>query len=334
MEIEQVDTRLRDEYDSRLVMELQRIRDETEAKIGEMKDDVDRRYQNKLADVEANSKRNIQYSSNMREELHSYKSNIDDLQTDLQTAQNKIISLESKLRETEDKLKKVNGRYDVDITARDTEITQLRKEIQDLLMEYQELYDVKIALDMEIGAYRKLLESEEQRLNISSINGAAANLCGTALGGSFLASDDNVLRSGKKRRIASTEEEAPSYLQSDASSCGINILEHDFEGKCVKLQNNSDKDVEIGGWHLKRLAEGQETDYKFNKSAVIKSGQCITVWSSNNSVTHTPPVDLVMKTQRWFVGDKMITLLLDSEGNVSLIFFLSFSFFFFEKKKF
>jgi chromosome segregation ATPase len=95
-------------------MELQSIRDETETKIVEIKDDVDRRYQKKLADAEANSNRNIQYSSNMREEIHSYKSKIDDLQTDLQTAQNKITSLECKLSETEDKLKKVNGRYDVD----------------------------------------------------------------------------------------------------------------------------------------------------------------------------------------------------------------------------
>jgi hypothetical protein len=56
VEIEQVDVRLRDEYDSKLMRELQRIRDEAECKISEMRQEVERRHLNKNSDVESNNK--------------------------------------------------------------------------------------------------------------------------------------------------------------------------------------------------------------------------------------------------------------------------------------
>lgn len=72
-----------------------------------------------------------------------------------------------------------------------------------MLKEYQELYDIKINLDAEINCYRKLIESEEHRLNISTNS--------TAQYGSFI-QPESATRSNKKRRLGVQFEDDVSGL--------------------------------------------------------------------------------------------------------------------------
>ena len=46
---------------------------------------------------------------------------------------------------------------------RDRELQDLREVMSEQLKEYEDLMNVKLSLDMEIEAYRKLLEGEEDR---------------------------------------------------------------------------------------------------------------------------------------------------------------------------
>ena len=57
------------------------------------------------------------------------------------------------------------------------EITNLRAEMEAILVELQTLMDAKLSLELEIAAYRKLLESEESRWVSNVKSTKISNLC-------------------------------------------------------------------------------------------------------------------------------------------------------------
>jgi len=270
-----------DEFSLHLSEALSKAREHFDEEKQALRDQLVEVHKKEMEAAKAMPRSTVKETIENTTEIRKYKCEIDELKLLIDAMQAKEKSLQDRIKDMEKLLKKAEDDAREKDAQHQADIDKLDKQMKALLKDYSDLMDVKVTLDMEIAAYRKLLQAEENRLNLtpSPKSGRVR---------SALSFNDADAPSRKRQRVM--EESFTTETNSHVSIEEVNIEEN-----YVAIVNQTDKDQSMKGWLLVKSADGESLQYKFPAKAVVGPGQTLKVYSAGSGAAHNPPHSLVFK---------------------------------------
>jgi intermediate filament protein if len=299
---------------------LREIQQAYDEKVDGMRHELEGYYNLKVQEVRTGAARQTMETGHTKEETKRLKTQLGSARDRMGDLEAKYLAIQRELdalrREKEDKERELEAEN----VGLKSDVAKLRAEMEAMLKELEHIIDTKLGLELEIAAYRKLLEGEENRQGLrqlvdSLISGQTEHSISQDVAytvrQSELTSGDSSM---KISQTVSGEMSAKTTYQKSAKG-PVAIAECSSEGKFVVLDNTGRKEENLAGWKIKRTIDGQDkAEFVFPENFILKNGEKAKIWVKGAKPEDAGVSDLEYEESTWGIGGHVITRLINPNG--------------------
>jgi intermediate filament protein if len=289
----------RDYWKSQLMLAISDIKQIYDEKMEEARKDMETSYNFKMQDMRTQAAKQTTEVSRDKEDCKELRDGVTDLRSRINDMENRNNQLQREIealrREKEDRLRELEAE---NATLRDAQ-SNMQAELDAVMRELQNLLGAKMSLDLEIAAYRKLLEGEETRTNTTVTRTRVTDRMSSEDPGS----------SGRGEMSAKT-------TYSRTAKGAIAVTDCPPDGRFVRLENTGKKIENLVGCKIRRVADNRkQDDYLLDdRFKDFAPGSKKTLYAKSYMPPNASSNDIEVDVPIWMVGSTVVTTFVSPEG--------------------